>query len=149
MKAPGSENNEVYFIRPTFRWPLILIPSWLVTASCSIYNYLLLTQSVNVIDNRLRAFFVLLVSINGVLTYLLIGYLQVIRKIAAKNILLDLLRDCPDIVDQQFGRWSIKTEHPGIKRSEDRQLLKRLKHKDIREVLQSYQRKQKIEGPFK
>lgn len=141
MKAPGSEHNEVYFRRPTFRWPLILIPSWLVTASCSIYNYLLLTQSVNVIDNRLRAFFVLLVSINGVLTYLLIGYLQVIRKIAAKNILLDLLRDCPDIVDQQFGRWSIKTEHPGIKQSEDIQLLKRLKHKDILDVLERFHTK--------
>ncbi|MED4779452.1 hypothetical protein [Brevibacillus choshinensis] len=147
MKAPGSEHNEVYFIRPTFRWTLILIPSWLVTASCSIYNYMLLTQSVNVIDNRLRALFVLLVSINGVLTYLLIGYLQVIRKIAAKNILLDLLRNCPDIVDQKFGRWSIQTEHPGIKQSEDIQLLKRLKHKDILEVLERYQTK--LHEPFK
>lgn len=145
MRARNSEHHEDYFIRPSIRWPLFLIPSWIITAGYSAYDYLLLIQAVNVIDNRLRATFVLLVSLNGIISYLLIGYLQVIRKIAAKNLLLDLLRDSPDIVEQRFSRWSIRTEGPGINRSEDMQLLKRLKHKDILEVLKRHHTKQKID----
>lgn len=149
MKEQSSEDNEVYFKRPSLRWPVILIPSWLLTTGYSVYYYLLLTLAANVIDNRLRTTFVLLVSINGVITYLLIGYTLVFRKIAAKNLLLDLLGDYPGIVVQRFNRWSVRTEYPVTNQSGELQLLKRLKHKDILEVLERHRTKKNRGEPFK
>ncbi|MFS0557461.1 hypothetical protein [Brevibacillus sp. 179-C9.3 HS] len=139
MIQSSYKSTSFYFERPSLLWGVALIPVWLFFTGTVIYYLLLLLEPGESIQ-RVRALFILSVATNGVISYLLAGYSQLVRSTPVKNHLLDLILVHGDsCIDFNFNRYIIDENFLLAKGIQPKQ-LKRLGQRDIYEVLERYKR---------
>lgn len=100
-------------------------------------------------SKALRALFILSVTTNGVISYLLAGYSQLVKLTPIKNQLLDLLFVYGDsFIHFKFNRYNIDENFLLAKGFQPKQ-LKRLGQRDIYEVIERYKQHKHEEPPIR